>query len=165
MASVIRRLVLTVLLVATACTLAAASSEQAESTLENDVKATFLFNFTKYVEWPAAVFQSDDEPFRVCVIGSAAFSGAVDRVIASESVGGHPLVHATAETPEAARTCHLLFISRAELSRGDRLLAATRGAAVLTVGDTPEVLRRGGTIALVVEGNRVRFDVNLADRK
>jgi hypothetical protein len=148
-----------------ACTLTAASPEQPEGTLENDVKATFLFNFTKYVEWPAAAFQSDDEPFRVCVIGATAFSSAVDRVIANESVGSHPLVRAAVESAEAARECHILFVGRADAARADRVLSATRAVPVLTVSDGPDFLRRGATLAFVVEGNRVRFDVNLVDAK
>lgn len=166
MASVIRRLargVVSLAVVCAVCAVSAASPEQPDVTLENDVKATFLFNFTKYVEWPASTFQSDDEPFRVCVIGSTAFSSAVDRVIANEAVGGHPLVRAEAETADAARSCHILFVGR--VATADRLLTGIRAAPVLTVGDAPDVLRRGATIAFVMEGNRVRFDVNVADAK
>jgi hypothetical protein len=164
MAPVIRGVALAAWLFAV-CTLTAASPGQAEGTLEDDVKATFLFNFTKYVEWPAAAFQSDDEPFRVCVIGSTAFSSAVDRVIANEAVDSHPLVRAAVETAEAARGCHILFVGRADAARAVRLLSAIHAVPVLTVSDAPEFLRRGATIAFVVEGNRVRFDVNLADAK
>jgi hypothetical protein len=155
-----------VLWLAVACVVIAASpQQQLEATLENDVKATFLFNFTKYVEWPASTFQSDDEPFKVCVIGSAAFSSAVDRVIANEAVGTHPLVRAAADTVEAVRSCHILFVGRVESASADRLLAGIRAVPVLTVGDAPDLLRRGATIAFVMEGNRVRFDVNVADAR
>jgi hypothetical protein len=150
---------------AAAVTLTSVTAQQAEVTLENDVKATFLYNFTKYVEWPASAFSGDDDPFRVCVIGSPLFANAVDRVIAGEDVDGHRLMRVAPETVDAARSCHILFIGAGERARAERLLAGSRAAPVLTVGDAPESLSRGTTIAFVTEGNRVRFDVNAADAR
>ena len=62
----------------------------AQATLENDVKATFLYNFTKFIEWPPSA-ASEGTPLRLCVLADAEFTRAVDRTIAGESVDGRPL--------------------------------------------------------------------------
>lgn len=136
-----------------------ADGVRAQGSVENDVKAAYLFNFTKFAEWPQAEAQAG-EPFRVCVMADSAFSRSVDATIAGESVLGRPLVRLTPQSPEAARNCQLLYIGAAERERGPRVLAAVRDRPVLTVGDWTRFLDSGGTIQFVVENNRVRFDIN-----
>ena len=140
----------------------AAGGQPAAASREDDVKAVFLYNFAKYIEWPKTAFTAATDPFHICVVGDDAFSRTVARTIEGEVVDGRAFVAVAPATDEAARSCHLLFIGRLEAPRIDRLLAATAEAPVLTVGDSAALLGRGGVIALVVEDNRVRFDVNVA---
>lgn len=137
----------------------------AAQTIENDVKAAFLLNFTKFVEWPPSAFQSATEPLRVCVLADAAFTRIVDEIIAGETVRGRPLERITPATSELPR-CHVLYFGRTESSRAERLLSGMGAVPVLTVGESPQFLDDGGAIAFALANDRVRFDVNLraADR-
>jgi uncharacterized protein DUF4154 len=130
-----------------------------QPTLENDVKAAFLFNFTKFVDWPPSAMQGSDT-FRVCVFADRAFTASLDRIIEGESANGLPLRRVTPSPLELPR-CHILYVNGSEAAQARGLLAAVRGAAVLSVGDGPEFLEQGGIIAFELEGNRVRFDVEL----
>jgi hypothetical protein len=150
-----RRLVLGALLALAAAFRVAAVDQD---TLENDVKAAFLFNFTKFIEWPAGP-EPDSDPFRICVIADDRFDRAVDRIIEGETVERRRLVRSEPQTAQDARTCAILYVGRAAGERGVRLVAAVRDLPVLTVGDSPLFVQQGGAIQFVLENNRVRFDV------
>ncbi len=81
----------------------------AQETLENDIKATFLYNFTKFIEWPSPPSETS-EPFRLCVLADAEFTRAVDRIIAGESVEGRPLERMEPQSPDDARRCGILYV-------------------------------------------------------
>ncbi len=132
----------------------------AVQTRENDVKAAFLYNFTKFIEWPA--LPSDSGPFRICVIGDPAFARAVDHIIEGEAVQGHSMTRVEPHGPEDAHACRILYIGRKERAQGLRLAAALKSAPVLVIGDDDQIAVDGGAIGFVVEDNRVRFDINLA---
>jgi len=149
-----------VLLLASLAVPGAAAAAQRTPTGEDSIKATFLFNFTKFVEWPAPTGGPSPEPFRLCVVAEPLFAVAVDRTIEDESVGGRPLVRVSPPSPEAARTCQILFLGHAENDRADRWMAAVRDSPVLVVSESKTAWDRGSHINFVVEGNRVRFDVN-----
>jgi hypothetical protein len=144
------------LALAVVCPAAAAS---AQPTIENDVKATFLYNFTKFVEWPAPP-PAASTPFRLCVLADPAFTRAVDRTIAGESVDGRPLERVEPHSVDELAACAILYVGRDHVDRSARLLAAARDLPVLTVGDGPEFVQGGGAIGFVLENNRVRFDVS-----
>ena len=136
-----------------------ASPIHGQDSLENDVKAAFLYNFTKFVEWPAAPDHTA-EPFRVCVIADREFARAVDRTIEGESVEGRPLERVEPHSPDEARHCAILYVGRRNIDEAAPLLASVRQMPVLTVGDDPRFAQRGGAIEFVLENSRVRFDVN-----
>ena len=133
------------------------AAEQRTATAEDDIKAAFLFNFTKFVEWPAT---DRTRPFRICTVAEPAFGTAVDRTIAGETAGGRPIEHVTPPTPDAARSCHILFVGRLETDRLDRWMGAVRGASLLVVGESRAAWDRGAHINFVVDENRVKFDIN-----
>ena len=132
-------------------------AEQRTATAEDDIKAAFLFNFTKFVEWPAT---DRTRPFRICTVAEPAFGSAVDRTITGETAGGRPIEHVTPPTPDAARACHILFLGRLETDRLERWLGAVRGTPLLVVGESRAAWDRGAHINFVVADNRVKFDVN-----
>ena len=131
----------------------------AQETLENDVKAAFLFNFAKFVDWPPAAFRSPADPLRICVIADATFTRSVDRIIAGETVRGRALQRVTPLGAEVER-CHLLYVA-ARAPEAQRVLSSLERLPVLTVGETPGFLADGGVISFVMVNDRVRFDVNL----
>jgi hypothetical protein len=133
------------------------AAEQRTATAEDDIKATFLFNFTKYIDWPNA---GRLDEFRVCLVAEPAFASALDRIIIGETAQGHPLSRLSPASPDAARGCQMLFLGRLEDERLERWITAVRGAPVLVVGETRAAWDHGVHVNFVVEDNRVRFDVN-----
>lgn len=127
-----------------------------QTTLENDVKAAFLYNFTKFVEWPSPPAA---DPFRLCVLADPEFTRAVDSTIAEESVDGRRLLRVEPQSVDEVRGCAILYVGRGYRDRGARLLAAARDLPVLTVGEGSQFVEHGGAIGFVLENNRVRFDV------
>jgi hypothetical protein len=125
---------------------------------EYQVKAAFLLNFTRFVEWPSTAFAQPDSPLSICILGDDPFGELLRQVVEGESVGGRNVAVLRIRKAPAPKTCHVLFISRSEKDVGAILSAA--GPGVLTVSDRELFLREGGMIAFVVEDRRVRFDVS-----
>ena len=136
---------------------APAAAKQRARTAEPDIKAAFLFNFTKFVEWPAV---APGGAFQLCTLADAGFDALLTRTVAGESTDGRLIVRATPESPDVARLCHILFISAREDAHLDRWVAAVRGQPVLVVGESKTAEDAGAHITFVVEENRVKFDVN-----
>ena len=133
------------------------AAEQRSATAEDDIKAAFLFNFTKFVEWPAS---DPTQPFRLCTVAGPAFGSAVDRTVTGETAGGRPIRHVAPPNPDAARACQILFVGRLENDRIERWLSALRDAPMLVVGESRAAWDRGAHINFILEENRVKFDVN-----
>lgn len=131
---------------------------QAGST-EYDVKAAFLFNFTKFVEWPPEAFTDDHSPLKLCVLGENPF-GKTLKALMDEEVGGRRLTLAILDKLSSVETCHVLYVSRSERDRVPQILAVVKSSAVLTVGDAPGFTDQGGMINFILEGSKVRFDIN-----
>ena len=125
---------------------------------ESDIKAAFLYNFAKYVVWPDTAFANGD--FHLCVAADRQFVASLDAIIAGETIEGRQVTRLTPTTPEAARSCHILFVGRGE-PLAYRLYSSLERLPVLLVGDAPDFLDQGGMVTFVREGDRVRFDVDV----
>ena len=146
-----RRLLLA-LLIAGAATL---STPAQEIPLEYQVKAAFLYNFVKYIEWP----EPRSSPIKICVAGQNPFGTILEDLLREERVRGTPLV--TETIPEPLPGCHVLFTPKT--STVPAYLNAAAGKPILTVGETPDFLARGGIIRFYLEGgSNVRFEINRA---
>jgi hypothetical protein len=139
---------------------AANLSAQAPKTTEYQVKAAYLANFPKFVEWPATVARS--ESFNICVLGQDPFGVALDAAVAGETIDRIPIAAKRISRPQDALDCRVLFISSSEDSQWNAILASLKTLSVLTVSDMREFARRGGIVQFVLDENRVRFEVNLA---
>ena len=126
-----------------------------EPTLEYRVKAAYLFNFVKFVEWPP---EAAGGPLTICVAGRNPFGSVLSETIRGETVNGRPLVSRVILEPEPG--CDVLFIPRG--AAAPAYLRAARGTATLTIGEEPEIIARGGIISLDLEGTSVRFTINPA---
>ena len=138
----------------------AAAAVQRTSTAEDDIKATFLYNFARFVDWPSAIERRPGGKFRICTVADAAFDRALDRIITGESVRGRAIERYRPGNPDDARTCQILFIGRTHMDAAGAFVAAVRTSPVLVVGETPNFVRRGGHIGFVIDDNRVKFDAN-----
>jgi hypothetical protein len=129
---------------------------------EFQVKAAYLYNFGRFVEWPDQSGTDRSDSFEICVLGADPFGPALDATLAGETIGGKSVMAKRISKPEDVNSCRILFISSSEESHLKEVLAALDKTRVLTVSDIPRFSERGGMIGFVLEGNRVRFDVNLA---
>ncbi|HVY61619.1 MAG TPA: YfiR family protein [Planctomycetota bacterium] len=123
---------------------------EAEVSPEYEVKAAFLYNFTKFVEWPAEKFV--EWPVE----------RLPERVVAGKAVGGRAIEARRYKRAEDAGGAHVLFIASSEASRLRATFKALAGAHVLTVGDLERFAERGGVVGFVTEESKVRFTVNTA---
>jgi hypothetical protein len=126
---------------------------------EDGVKAAFLYNFTKFIDWPPSAFAAASSPFVVCAHAGASFRRKLEEILQGEQVRGRPIAIAAVEV-EDARGCHLLYVSKDAMGRQARILAPLRQTPVLSVGEGRPFLEQGGLIAFVLENDRVRFAVN-----
>jgi hypothetical protein len=125
-----------------------------------DVEAAYLYNFGKFVHFPAAQSQ-DRAPFSICILGEDGFGGTLDSLIANESIQGRKIVVRRLASPTAAINCHIVFIAPSEGPRLEKDLVALQQKPILTVSSLPNFLERGGMVQFLLQNNRVRFAVNL----
>lgn len=130
-----------------------------------EVKAAFLLNFPRYVEWPDAEENEPDQPVIVGFFSQNNVSEALDEIIRSRELSGRPITIRIISSESEIADCHMIFVSANELQRLPALLEKLREANVLTVGESSDFLQNGGIINLVIRNSRVRIDVNLEDAK
>jgi len=146
-----------------ACFLALATGAVAQSARapEYEVKAAFLYNFAKFVEWPPLAFERASVPLRLCVLGHDPFGDSLSNLIQGKSISGRSIISLRVQSPTEARSCHVLFISLSDPENLKQVLDRVRGLPVLTVGESADFLPLGGMINFVLEQDRVRFEINL----
>lgn len=130
-------------------------------TREYDLKAAFLFNFARFVEWPASAFGSADEPFTIGVLGEDPFGAALDALVHNEKVDSRRLVVRRYRSVEEIKSCQILFISQSESPKEEEALLALKGRSVLTVGDTDAFAAKGGVIRFFTDKNKLRVRINV----
>jgi hypothetical protein len=128
---------------------------------EYEVKAAYLYNFARFVEWPRESLGAPDAPFVVGVLGEDPFGDVLDKTMAGKRVWGHPVAVRRLDDPEDAARCHMLFVSASERDRL-RTIVKAASQSTLTVGETDEFARVGGMITFRVDERRVRFQINPA---
>jgi len=128
---------------------------------EYQIKAVYLYNFGKFIQWPKTEVSNSPGSFFICVLGQDPFGVNLDSTIAGESLEGKNLVARRISKLEELPVCRILFISASESSQLKKILAVLEGTPVLTVSDMPEFTLRGGMIQFVLRENKVRFEVNL----
>jgi hypothetical protein len=133
---------------------------QSSAAGEYQVKAAFLYNFAKFVEWPSSSFSDATAPLRICVLGQDPFGEELRDIANDKTVNGRKLQVSPVADLRAARTCHILFIASSEKAQVKQALEGLRGSDALTVGDTKGFVEQGGMINFVLENDRVRFEVN-----
>jgi len=124
------------------------------------IKAAFLYNFAKFVEWPANAFTHESDPIRLCILGTDPFGDALDS-IESKMINNRRLEIKRCETVEETPNCHILFVSSSERNSVPQILNAFKNLATMTVGDMEDFGRLGGIINFIIVENKVRFEINL----
>jgi hypothetical protein len=124
---------------------------------EYDVKAVFLLNFAKFVDWPASAFGNADSPIVICILGKDPFGHAIDDLVQGEAVNGRRLIVRRISQAPAAHTCQIVFT---QPGKETPEILSGLGPGVLTVGDGGDFIREGGIIAFLIENRHVRFDID-----
>jgi hypothetical protein len=127
---------------------------------EYEVKAPYLLNFLKFVQWPASSTGAENV-ISICVLGRDPFGDILDRIVSGQQIAGKNVVVRRLTRPADADGCRILFIDSSQNKQLAGTLATLDNTPVLTVSEIPDFVSRGGIIQFVLKEGRVRFEVNL----
>ncbi|MGA2247983.1 MAG: YfiR family protein [Verrucomicrobiota bacterium] len=130
------------------------------SLTEYQVKALFLMNFTKYVDWPETAFAGTKAPITIGVYGKNNFGEALQNAVAGRSVNGRGILIEQMENTNDLVKCQVLFISGSEAAKQGQILDQLKAAPVLTVGESEGFTDRGGIINFVKKTGKIRLEIN-----
>jgi hypothetical protein len=127
---------------------------------EYQVKAAFLFNLARFVEWPPLTAAASREPFGICILGKNPFGSTLDEAVQGKTIGGRVIAVRLISGVQRADGCQILFVTSAEARRFKPVAYVLKGKGVLTVGEVPGFIGDGGIVNLSVDGGRLRFEIN-----
>ena len=160
MRHVARRLALLATVVAFAANAHAQDRSSAESS-EYLIKAGYIYNFAKLVEWPASVARRG-QPIVIGVLGNDAFATVLDRVVDGKKIDDRAFLVKRLKNKEFKDCgCQILFVAATESAKTDEIIQFQNSASVLTIAEAPDFAKRGGVVALTLEDSKVRFIVNV----
>ena len=133
---------------------------QSESLRQYQLKAAFIFNFIKFAEWPEEALGDSALPIIIGVLGDNPFGDSFG-IIENKSAKGRELFIKQFKTVQEVDTCHILFISSSEQKKYKQIFDVLKSSSILTVGETDDFTQQGGIISLIVNKNRIRFEINL----
>jgi hypothetical protein len=125
-----------------------------------EVKAAFLLNFARFVDWPGAAHQAPNSPLVIGLVGEDPFGPVLPQLTAGETAQGRRIEIRRLREDEPAQGCHVIFLGRSLEERIEQQLARYAGQPVLTVSDAGDFAARGGMVGFVVVRNSVRFEIN-----
>src|ERR1035441_7871989 len=128
---------------------------------EYQVKALFLYNFARYVEWPTETFKATNDPIVICILGQNPFGGALEQAVAGKVVEGRAFAVRQLSDIQLGSNCHILFVNSSEKRRFRSMAGRLKGSAVLSVGETPGFTADGGVINFKLEDGKVRFEIDV----
>jgi|HubBroStandDraft_6_1064221.scaffolds.fasta_scaffold108733_2 hypothetical protein len=163
---VLRLIFLQILILSPVYNFSAPLSAQVRPPSEYELKAAFLFNFAKFVDWPSNTFAEPKDPFSVCVLGTDPFGGALDDALRGKFIAEHPVIVTRVKRVADIIRCQILFVAASESRHLPEILIKLRGECVLIIGETDDFASSGGVIQFTLEDSRVRFSINTdaADR-
>lgn len=127
---------------------------------EYQLKAAYLYNFVKFVEWPTQAFESVTSPIVIKVFGKNVFGDNLEKAVRDKVINHHPLQFKIADSPAEATNCQVLFISASEKKHFPEILEALHGKSILTVSESDHFIKDGGMINFVIVDRRIRFQIN-----
>jgi hypothetical protein len=153
---------ITGLALAASLAVAAHAADPRAETLELQVKAAFLYNFAKFVEWPSDTRSAGPGgSLAFCVFGDEPLFSALTQSLVGKTINGRALIARQVGGPQGVQGCDIAFIGAAEKKRMDEVLDAFTGAGVLSISELDQFARRGGMIQLTRKANRFQFAVNI----
>jgi hypothetical protein len=131
-----------------------------DESAEYPIKLGFLYNFTKFVEWPAESYRDAGAPLTICIVGRDPFSADLEAELRTRKVGEHPVQVKALKATDPLSGCHIVFVPATEKGHFDIIMKDLAGSSSLTVGESDGFAAMGGVINLIVEENKVHFEVN-----
>ena len=129
-------------------------------TTANQVKAVFLFNFSKFVTWTPEA--TNNSPFVIGILGNDPFGNYIDRVVEGEKASGQPIVVQRFDDVKDIKTCHILYINK---TNGAEIARSLAGRNILTVCDADNFATSGGIVRFYEENNHLRLQINVRQAK
>ena len=127
---------------------------------EYQLKAAFLYNFAKFVEWPDDNFADASAPMVFCILGEDPFGGSLEAVVHDKNINGRGIIVHRAEKLSGLEICHVLFVSESWRGGLGDIFNALAESDILTVGDRDRFAHDGGMINMVRKRNKIRFQIN-----
>lgn len=137
----------------------------ADAPTENQVQAVFLFNFSRFVEWPAQAFTAPNDPFVIGIVGNDPFGDRLDEAVRNEQIKGHRLAVRRFRSIADVDNCQILFIDRSEMGRLGQILSALDHRSILTVSQADGAAQQGVMIQFATENSRIRLRINVASAR
>jgi len=131
-----------------------------EPAQEYQIKAAFLFNFAKFVEWPPDAFPNADSPIIIGVLGKNVFGHYLEDTIRGKTVQNRPFLLKEFKSVDEAVHCHILFIDPSVSESLSGIIKDLHNTSVLTVSETDQFLKAGGMVNFIIEDNKVHFQIN-----
>ncbi len=129
------------------------------------VKAAYLYNFAKFIEWPEDTFEEEKAPFIIGVLGNGPFGRVLDDTVRGKKIAQRPVKIRRFRTSEVAdrtklKGCHILYVCSSQRNRLKEILLEVNARPILLVSDIPEFARNGGMIGFLIEKQRIIFEIN-----
>lgn len=128
--------------------------------LEYAVKATYLYKFGSFIDWPDTAFKSPSSAVDLCVVGDDPFGKILDRAVSGQRIGVRPIVVHRLRAAGRGSGCHIMYIAGSDVQSVAEALDAVRGTPVLTITDSARDARAKGIVHFVIHENRVRFEID-----
>jgi uncharacterized protein DUF4154 len=138
----------------------ALQAESVTGQLEYRVKLAFLYNFTKFVEWPAGAYRNQNAPLTICIVGDDPFNSVLEDELRTRKVGEHPVEIRNLRPDDTIGAFQMVFIPLTAKDQTAGIMKALKGSSTLMVGETEGFATQGGIINFAVEGNRLHLEIN-----
>jgi hypothetical protein len=141
--------------------LAASASDMQGQVTADQIKAAYMFNFAKFIEWPAEAL-AGAASLNFCALGRSATVDEVDSLVSGKSINSRPIKIRHLGKPEEIKDCHLVFLAGSAGKQEQKLFQAAKGLPILLVGESPGFAHAGGTIGFLTENGKVLFEINIS---
>ena len=139
-----------------------ATSVNADTNGEQQVKALFLYNFANFVEWPDSAFPNKATPIRMCLYGDASFGSFLDTVNGT-LIGDRELrIIRAHEKKDIEEGCHILYVGLDRKIELPTFFKQIKYMYVLSIGERSDFVEKGGIVNIVRTSDQVQFDINIS---
>lgn len=138
---------------------------QAKPAAPYQIKAAYLFNFTRFVEWPQDAFRSSGSSFVIGIVGNKDLSDYLAEIVAGEKINNHPIRVRYYRNLNEVEDCNILFLNSANASMIRDGIKSLNRRSILTVSDAEDFLNWGGMVRFYTQENKIRIQINAASAR